>query len=86
MTDPEIERLDALALDGLRYYANRMQEHTQSVERYAKLVAFKRPFETMAEDELEKAEAILETALVAVRRAREEYAAKQPTTFMMAAE
>ena len=86
MSDPVIDRIDAVHLEGLRYHAIGMQRTAHSVEHYAKAVVFKRPFETMAEDELEKAELALAHALQVVKTARAEYAAKQPMTFAEAAE
>ena len=86
MIDPVIERLDAFYLNCLRNYSKQMQANTAAVRHWARAVVFKRPFETMAEEELEKAELALVEALEVVKAARVEYAAKQPMKFAEAAE
>ncbi len=78
MKDQLIERLDALMLDSLRYHAKLLQANIHSVEHYARAVVFKRPFETMAEDELKRAETMLESALQVVRKAQSDYQSKRP--------
>ena len=85
MSDPVIDRIDAIHLEGLRHHAVAMQRETASVSHYAKAVMFKRDFETMAEDELLRAKTALEAALIAVTSAIMEYQGKRPE-FKQAAE
>jgi phosphate uptake regulator len=70
---------NASDLERIERYATHARNNAISITGAARILRFRPPFETRAEDALRMAEVDLETALTAVRMAMAEYNTKPAT-------
>lgn len=69
----EQDHLDQIAFDGVDRHCKWLRYSGRSVVEYINLLIAQRPFETLAEENIDNAEKALTEALEKVRAAREYY-------------
>lgn len=65
--------LDSIAIEGIERHARWLKYSSQQIEHFIGMLCAQRPFETVAEDNLARAEEALNHALQSVQKTRAHY-------------